>query len=353
MRILQSIKYFTLFAMISILTTSCATSIKTSVKNDAELARIGSFGVIEVAELRQSADISRHLAPSLQEKGYTVEKASVADEDALKNIGLKLGVDGIIYGQITRFERDSWVTDGEERVRTRETSYGIEERITYEPPKVITNQTIHVRLTALEGLNANVIWDAEGRVTGDGAADTDYLIKSLIDKLVGELAPPSAEALVPPEPPMPQPVEVGGKAPDFTTETVDGDRVTLSDYQGKKIVVLNFWGVRCLPCLQEMPKLQDIYMRYKDRGVEMLGVNVDGVDAQIIRKNLRKEIGGVELNVTYPLLIDLEFSIIDAYYLTVAPLTAIIDHDGVIRYLHIDYQPGDEIELENEIKKLL
>jgi peroxiredoxin len=210
-----------------------------------------------------------------------------------------------------------------------------------------------VRLTALEGLNANVIWDAEGRVTGDGAADTDYLIKSLIDKLVGELAPPSAEALVPPEPPMPQPVEVGGKAPDFTTETVDGDRVTLSDYQGKKIVVLNFWGVRCLPCLQEMPKLQDIYMRYKDRGVEMLGVNVDGVDAQIIRKNLRKEIGGVELNVTYPLLIDLEFSIIDAYYLTVAPLTAIIDHDGVIRYLHIDYQPGDEIELENEIKKLL
>ena len=146
---------------------------------------------------------------------------------------------------------------------------------------------------------------------------------------------------------------MGKKAPNFVAETVDGKRIVLSEYRNSKVVVLNFWGVRCLPCLQEMPKLEHIYRKYKDQGMEMLGVNVDGVGSDIIRRSLRKQIGGVELNVTYPLLLDLDFSIIDTYYLTVAPLTLVIDKEGVIRYMHTDYQPGDEIELEEAIKQVL
>ena len=156
-----------------------------------------------------------------------------------------------------------------------------------------------------------------------------------------------------PEPPQPQDIAVGEKAPDFVAEAVDGKRIVLSEYRNSKVVVLNFWGVRCLPCLQEMPKLEHIYKKYKDQGMEMLGVNVDGVGSDIITKNLRKQIQGVELNVTYPLLLDLDFAIIDTYYLTVAPLTLVIDKEGVIRYMHIDYQPGDEIELEEAVKQVL
>lgn len=350
---LKIAQYFILPAIVSLLLSSCATSIKTTVRNNSELAGIKSFAAVEIGELRDSGIVSRALVSGLREKGFAVEKGDIAAEDAARNMGLKLNTDGIIYGYVTRVERDTWVTEGEVRVRVRETLSGTKERVRYDPPKVITSKIIYVRLKALDGLNGYVIWDAEGNISDDVGADSAYMIETLVAKMLGELPAPPAEAPVAAEPVGRQTVAVGGKAPDFVAETVDGDRIALSDYEGKKTVVLNFWGIRCLPCLQEMPKLQNIYSRYKDRDVEMLGVNVDGVGADIIRKNLRKQIGGIELNVTYPLLLDEDFSIIDTYYLTVAPLTAVIDRQGIIRYLHTDYQPGDEIELEAAIKQAL
>ena len=353
MRRPRAVSYFALLAVVPFIAASCATSIKTTLRNDSELALIESFSAVEVGELRDSAIVSRALVTGLREKGFTVEKAGVADVDSLGNIGLKLGVDGVIYGYVTRIDQHSFVTDGEERIRTRETPHGTKKTIRYDPPEVIRNKTIYVRLKALDGLNGYVIWDAEGQTSDDIGGDTVYMIESLVAKMLQELPAPPADAPAASGPAGPESVAVGSPAPDFTTQSVSGERISLSDYAGKKVVVLNFWGIRCLPCLQEMPKLETIYSRYKDRGMEMLGVNVDGVGADIIKKNLRKRIGGIELNVTYPLLTDEEFEIIDAYYLTVAPLTAVIDKKGIIRYLHVDYQPGDEIELESVVKQIL
>lgn len=349
----RAVRYFAFLATVALLAASCATSVKTTLRNDSELARIESFSVVEVGELRDSAIISRALVTGLREKGFTVEKAGAADVDSLGDMGLKLGVDGIIYGYVTRIEQRSFVTDGEERIRTRKTAHGTKETIRYDPPEVITKKTIYVRLKALDGLNGYVIWDAEGQTSGDIGSDTVYMIESLVTRMLQELPAPPTESTVASEPTGPETIAVGRRAPDFTTRSVGGERISLSDYAGKKVVVLNFWGTRCLPCLQEMPKLESIYSRYKDRGMEMLGVNVDGVDADFIKRNLRKRIGDIELNVTYPLLLDEEFEILDAYYLTVAPLTIVIDKKGIIRYLHIDYQPGDEIELESVVKRIL
>ncbi len=346
-------KYLAALSAILFLSSSCATSIKTTVRKDSELARIRSFSAVEVDGLRDSSIISKALVSSLKEKGFAVKKAAVGDEDALDLLGLKMGVDALIYGYVTRADEHTWVTDGKERIRTRETPRGTKETIRYDPPEVIRNKTIYVRLKALDGLNDYVVWDSEGHVSGDSGADAIYMIESLVAKMVQELPSPPAEPAGGDEPTGADAVAVGGHAPDFTTLSVSGQQISLSDYKGAKVVVLNFWGIRCLPCLQEMPKLEHIYQRYKGQGMEMLGVNVDGVDGSIIKKNLRKQIGGVDLNVTYPLLLDENFEIIDAYYLTVAPLTLVIDKDGIIQYMHTDYQPGDEIELEEVVKRVL
>ena len=353
MREVKPLSRIALLGAISLLASSCATTVKTAVIDNSDLAKIRSFSAVEVAELRDSDVVSKALASGLREKGFRVERGVASDEGSAANTGIKLGTDGIIYGYVMRIEHDSWVTRGEERVRVRETATGTEERIRYDPPKVITSKTVHVRIKALDEMGAKAILDTEGFISDDSGADTVYMIESIVEKMLEQLPAPPADAASAPEAPQPQDVAVGEKAPNFVAEAVDGERIVLSEYRNSKIVVLNFWGVRCLPCLQEMPKLEHIYRKYKDQGMEMLGVNVDGVGSDIIRRSLRKQIGGVELNVTYPLLLDLDFSIIDTYYLTVAPLTLVIDKEGVIRYMHIDYQPGDEIELEEAIKQVL
>ncbi|MFI4915163.1 MAG: TlpA family protein disulfide reductase [Phycisphaerales bacterium JB060] len=66
------------------------------------------------------------------------------------------------------------------------------------------------------------------------------------------------------------PVDV--PAPDFTLLDADGAEHTLSDYQGK-IVILDFWATWCHPCLMVMPQLQAIHERFKNQDVVVMGIN--------------------------------------------------------------------------------
>jgi len=67
--------------------------------------------------------------------------------------------------------------------------------------------------------------------------------------------------------------KVGSKAPDFTLPGMNGEQYRLSDYKGK-IVVLNFWGTYCPPCVEEMPIIQNYYENYAaDQNVEILAIN--------------------------------------------------------------------------------
>src|SRR3972149_5514020 len=64
----------------------------------------------------------------------------------------------------------------------------------------------------------------------------------------------------------------GFLAPDFTLETMSGQKVTLSDLRGQ-VVVVNLWASWCGPCRLEMPAFKNIYEEYKGRGLVILAVN--------------------------------------------------------------------------------
>ena len=58
----------------------------------------------------------------------------------------------------------------------------------------------------------------------------------------------------------------GQQAPGFTLLTLDGGRASLADHRDK-LVVLNFWATWCQPCTVEMPSLEALWRRYRDRGL--------------------------------------------------------------------------------------
>jgi peroxiredoxin len=143
--------------------------------------------------------------------------------------------------------------------------------------------------------------------------------------------------------------KVGDSAPDFAIADLDGKAVKLTDFSGKKVVLLNFWGLRCGACLEEMPYLEAIYQKFSGKDVMILGVDTDGVDAQTI-KDTMKEIG---VSVTYPLLVDAEFKATDTFTNFLVPLTLVIDKKGVIQYIHTGFDKGTEKHYEEAVTKAL
>lgn len=65
-------------------------------------------------------------------------------------------------------------------------------------------------------------------------------------------------------------LKIGSKVPDFEYTTLNGDKINLSDFQGK-FVVLDFWGSWCTPCLMEMPRLSGFYEENKTN-IEVIGI---------------------------------------------------------------------------------
>lgn len=70
----------------------------------------------------------------------------------------------------------------------------------------------------------------------------------------------------------------GAKAPEFTLPTAAGEELSLKSLQGH-IVILDFWASWCAPCIAEMPTVKDIYAKYKDKGLKVVGISMDNSKA--------------------------------------------------------------------------
>lgn len=145
---------------------------------------------------------------------------------------------------------------------------------------------------------------------------------------------------------------VGKPAIDFKATDLEGKEVTLSMYKGK-VIWLNFWGLRCGPCLRELPALEMLYKKYSAQGLMILGINTDGVSGSEIAKHLNGREDLKHIKLSFPVLADEDIKIIDAYQLMGAPLNVMIDKAGVIQYYHEGYEDGDEKHYEEVLKSLL
>jgi len=139
--------------------------------------------------------------------------------------------------------------------------------------------------------------------------------------------------------------EVGELAPDFTLKATSGENLKLTEQRGK-IVLLNFWASWCGPCRQEMPILENLYTKFKDLGVTVWGVNVEQ-ENQAGRDFLNG------LSLSFPILFDASNKISADFDVAAMPTTAIIDRNGVIRYVFQGYKKGYEKKYAKAIKSLI
>lgn len=138
---------------------------------------------------------------------------------------------------------------------------------------------------------------------------------------------------------------VGSLAPGFTLKSDNGKNLKLAELRGQ-VVMINFWATWCGPCRQEMPHLNRIQERYRKAGFVLLGVNIDE-QPDAARSMIRK------LGIVFPVLFDTEKRVSRLYDVSAMPSSILIDRDGRVRYVHLGYRAGHEIQYDNEVREML
>jgi thiol-disulfide isomerase/thioredoxin len=115
---------------------------------------------------------------------------------------------------------------------------------------------------------------------------------------------------------------VGMQAPDFSLEDAAGNTHKLSDFKDK-VVIVDFVGSWCPPCLAQMPYLQQENDTYPPNDLEVIGLDV-GEDAKQVNEF------GLNAAYTFPLLLGAEPDVTTAYFVGDYPTTYIISRDGRI-----------------------
>lgn len=134
-------------------------------------------------------------------------------------------------------------------------------------------------------------------------------------------------------------IRIGEKAPEFRLpDLMTGKMISLSEFKGRKVVMIEFWATWCENCVREAPELGRLYAAWKDKDFEFLSIAVPPGDADEIRRFVR------ENKLTNPTFLDEDLTVAAKLYGLAGPLPlkVVIDHEGVVRYAHVGgYPPGD------------
>ena len=139
----------------------------------------------------------------------------------------------------------------------------------------------------------------------------------------------------------------GDAVPNVQLSKTDGSKVMLLDLMPTgKVYVLDFWATWCKPCKEELETIKPMYSEWKEKyGVELIAISTD--DA----RTKQKVAGVVEAkNWAYTIAIDENGDLMRSLNFQSVPQVFVVDKHGKIVFSHTGYTPGDELELEEQIK---
>ncbi|MEK7564418.1 MAG: cytochrome c biogenesis protein CcdA [Patescibacteria group bacterium] len=125
--------------------------------------------------------------------------------------------------------------------------------------------------------------------------------------------------------------------------------ITISEYKGKKVVLLDIWTYSCINCQRTIPYLNEWHKKYEDDGLVIIGLHTPEFAFEKIQKNVENAVQ--DFKIKYPVVLDNDFSTWREYKNQYWPRKYLIDIDGYIVYDHAG--EGQYEETERQIQKAL
>ncbi len=138
-------------------------------------------------------------------------------------------------------------------------------------------------------------------------------------------------------------LQVGERPPAFSLLGLDGNMHELAAYSNK-LILINFWGTFCPPCRNEMPALQRQYEKWNPQGVEFIAISVD-------KNKVTVENFINELNIKFPILLDLKETVRMQYGILYYPTTFFVLPNGKVAHKQIGEM--NEAFIDQTIQSLL
>src|SRR5262245_56835851 len=112
------------------------------------------------------------------------------------------------------------------------------------------------------------------------------------------------------------------QASDLSVSLLGGKTLELKEQRGRPMLI-NFWATWCAPCREEMPAMERLYLKHRERGFVLLAVSVD-TDVGLVKPFLAK------YRLTCPVALDARMDLANAYGVRALPASFLIDRDGYL-----------------------
>jgi cytochrome c biogenesis protein CcdA/thiol-disulfide isomerase/thioredoxin len=122
-----------------------------------------------------------------------------------------------------------------------------------------------------------------------------------------------------------------------------GQPITISQFKGKKVVLIDFWTYSCINCQREIPYINLWQQKYADQGLEIIGVSTPEFAFEHVLSNVQNAVN--QLGIKYPVVLDNEYGTWNAFGNEFWPRVYLVDIDGYIVYNHAGEGDYDTTEL--------
>ena len=137
-------------------------------------------------------------------------------------------------------------------------------------------------------------------------------------------------------------------SPNFSLKKINGRTVKIGEYLNDGPVLINFWATWCAPCKKEMVFLERFEYEYKKEGFSVLSISIDS------QKSLAQVRSYIRINnYSFDVFLDPNMQVFKKMNGNLMPTNILLDKKGNIIWRHYGYLPGDEKNMNLQIRSAL